>query len=82
MKAAIAVAVNANHGFDRQMAKPVSAMMSQAAAINSAMRASPFGVIIWVTGSSIAIHIARAQRADSEYSRVRLRSPVEQVKCT
>ncbi len=46
MRATTAVAVNANHPFDRQTAKPVSAMMSQAAAINSAMRAIPFGVII------------------------------------
>jgi hypothetical protein len=32
------------------MAKPVNATMSHAAAINSAMRATPFGVIICVTG--------------------------------
>jgi hypothetical protein len=55
MRAATAVAEHANHNFDRQMAKPVSAAMSHAAAINSAMRATPFGVIIWVTSGAEAL---------------------------
>jgi hypothetical protein len=55
MRAAIAVAEHANHSFERNMAKPVSATMSPAAAINSAMRATPFGVIIRVTGGAEAL---------------------------
>jgi hypothetical protein len=55
MRTAIAVAEHANHIFERQMAKPVSATMSHAAAINSAMRATPFGVIICVANGAEAL---------------------------
>jgi hypothetical protein len=41
-----------NHGWDRRMIKPVSAAISNAAAINSAIRPNPCDVIIALTAQS------------------------------
>ena len=44
-----AIAAPTNHGRERRTVKPVSAAMSNAAAINSAIRANPCDVIITLT---------------------------------
>lgn len=92
IRATIAVAVHANHSFDRQIARPVSATMSHAAATNSAMRATPFGVIIWTTselqcfrkrGEITCVNITHMQLFDPPYqhpSRTLNRSNIPSLK--
>jgi len=48
-----------NQGWDRRMIKPVSAAISNAAAINSAIRPNPCEVIIVLTAQSNGVIPAR-----------------------